>query len=607
MTDTSNTTAAPNVGATSATSIWQGITSHWLTSYPNLNARQGREIASFSQQLLPYASEIDRIAMTLAQGGYSISICERIAKTVRYLASPPQTQKVVPSISAAFDCSSIVLLGKSNRYALRDKNGRYDIGNAMSDRAAPKYLTTEMGLTSVDAAALVSGTRDDPDAPYIRTVTKLAATPDEPAIFSDGTDVFLNRWERSTVVAVPGDWSAIEEILAVLTNRNADLFEWLLNWMAAGAQRPAERRGCAPIFSSEATGIGKTSMGALWGRIVGHWRMIDGQVLGDDFTDAFADRAVVVANEVSTGSDDVRDISDKMLPWVVDEFVQLKIPHLGRQQLPNMTKWWITSNKLQTLRINPDDRRYTFVRIPLSAKTPAHVARCDSLWERQDVLSPKGEAELSAFAHHLRTRPVDWQRASKCYDTKEKLARIDANKPLTQAFLAEVATLEGFTSAANAWLNSLSESVAYGSTGTATKRAAALDELTFGNREHGTQVTAVYQVYRFYCGANNGKPLNLPNFTAAWADHFKYVYEHSEQRRVNDNGYQKRARFYLGLRYLTPADLTSIRLHEEEAEREEALAAWRHELADLEAEREAASREEAEMIADETGEMYEAT
>ena len=74
-----------------------------------------------------------------------------------------------------------------------------------------------------------------------------------------------NTWTGFGVEPVPGDWSLLQgHILDNICAGDKQLYEWVLNWMALGVQKPGEPIGTAPILQG-LPGTGKRHPGTrLW-------------------------------------------------------------------------------------------------------------------------------------------------------------------------------------------------------------------------------------------------------------------------------------------------------------------------------------------------------
>ena len=93
----------------------------------------------------------------------------------------------------------------------------------------------------------------------------------EGIIFSPGKAVpgFYNLWRGFAVAPALGDWSLMQaHINDVICAGDATLNKWLLDWMAFGIQRPAQRTETAVILRG-AQGVGKGIFAHAYGRLFG--------------------------------------------------------------------------------------------------------------------------------------------------------------------------------------------------------------------------------------------------------------------------------------------------------------------------------------------------
>jgi putative DNA primase/helicase len=104
------------------------------------------------------------------------------------------------------------------------------------------------------------------ESPLRRTFEGIAFTP--------GQDIsgFYNLFRGFAVAPARGDWSLLQEhIFHIICGGNAELFEYLMQWMARNVQDPGgERPGVAIVLKSPERGTGKGVFVTQYGKIFGN-------------------------------------------------------------------------------------------------------------------------------------------------------------------------------------------------------------------------------------------------------------------------------------------------------------------------------------------------
>ena len=112
----------------------------------------------------------------------------------------------------------------------------------------------------------------------------------------------LNLWRGFAVSTSPeGSWDRLKELLAdTLCDGDAEFYEYVLNWMARGVQRPWEPGQVALVFQG-AKGTGKSTLGRAFVRLFGQHglHITSSTLLVGRFNAHLKDTCVLFADEVS--------------------------------------------------------------------------------------------------------------------------------------------------------------------------------------------------------------------------------------------------------------------------------------------------------------------
>lgn len=113
----------------------------------------------------------------------------------------------------------------------------------------------------VDGDLFITKWRADP---LIRTYERIDFVPG----MTPPADTF-NLWRGFPTVPVPGDISAIQDVLLTNCNHEQEVFEWMENYVAHMIQKPYEKPGVCVCFQSEEEGAGKETYWDFVGEMIG--------------------------------------------------------------------------------------------------------------------------------------------------------------------------------------------------------------------------------------------------------------------------------------------------------------------------------------------------
>ena len=185
--------------------------------------------------------------------------------------------------------------------------------------------------------------------------------PGEPEITHDADDCrVLNLWR-------PPEWivddSAAEptlflQHLAYLLDNDQTAIEHVLNFLAHLIQHPQARIGHALLITSEAKGIGKSTLGTIVRRLVGerNGRVAQTKDLKSSFDGWLVGNLVVQVDEVYEAGN--WDLANKLKPLITEPTVSANIKYGPQIEVENFARFLMFSNNTSPLNIEDGDRRY---------------------------------------------------------------------------------------------------------------------------------------------------------------------------------------------------------------------------------------------------------
>ena len=148
------------------------------------------------------------------------------------------------------------------------------------------------------------------------------------------------------------------EHLAYILDNDETAIEHVLNFLAHLVQRPQERIGHALLITSEAKGIGKSTLGTVVRRLVGEQnsRVAQTKDLKSSFDGWLMGKLVVQVDEVYEAGN--WDLANKLKPLITEPTVSANIKYGPQIEIENYARLLMFSNHSAPLNIEDGDRRY---------------------------------------------------------------------------------------------------------------------------------------------------------------------------------------------------------------------------------------------------------
>ena len=185
--------------------------------------------------------------------------------------------------------------------------------------------------------------------------------PGEPEITHDADECrVLNLWRPAPWVVdeQAKEPSVFLEHMAYMLDDDETAIEHVLNFLAHLMQRPQERIGHALLITSEAKGIGKSTLGTVVRRLVGEQnsRVAQTKDLKSSFDGWLMGKLVVQVDEVYEAGN--WDLANKLKPLITEPTVSANIKYGPQLEIENYARFLMFSNHTAPLNIEDGDRRY---------------------------------------------------------------------------------------------------------------------------------------------------------------------------------------------------------------------------------------------------------
>jgi hypothetical protein len=233
--------------------------------------------------------------------------------------------------------------------------------------------------------------------------------PGEPEIThdADGCRV-LNLWRPAPWVVdeQAKEPSVFLEHLAYILGKDETATEHVLNFLAHLLQRPHERIGHALLITSEAKGIGKSTLGTVVRRLVGEQnsRVAQTKDLKSSFDGWLMGKLVVQVDEVYEAGN--WDLANKLKPLITEPTVSANIKYGPQLEIDNYARLLMFSNHSAPLNIEEGDRRYFVFDSKAQPREDAYYDRLHGYIETPEAMNTiytfLMKRDLSGFNPHRR-------------------------------------------------------------------------------------------------------------------------------------------------------------------------------------------------------------
>ncbi|MGE3992530.1 primase-helicase family protein [Pseudorhodoplanes sp.] len=203
---------------------------------------------------------------------------------------------------------------------------------------------------------------DDPELDFGFILTEgVQFLPGEPEVTADemGRKV-LNLW-RAPEWEVRQEFeepSVFLEHVAYLYDGDQAAVDHILDFMAHMVQRPAQRVNHALLLTSEAKGIGKSTLGTIMRKLVGvkNSRVAQAKDLKSSFDGWLVGQLLIQVDEIYEYGN--WDLSNKLKGVITDPTISVNLKYQPQMEVRNFARLVLFSNHTAPIDLEEGDRRY---------------------------------------------------------------------------------------------------------------------------------------------------------------------------------------------------------------------------------------------------------
>ena len=167
-----------------------------------------------------------------------------------------------------------------------------------------------------------------------------------------------NLWRGFGVVPIPGEWDLLKlHVLENICQSDAQLYAWLLNWMALGVQQPGLVIGTAPVLLG-APGTGKGFVAHAYGRLWGaHYVSVTAREhVSGRFNAHLVAKRFVFIDEGIFGGD--RREAGIIKGRVTEPTIMVELKGVDPMKMRNAAIYMVASNEASVVPADIADRRW---------------------------------------------------------------------------------------------------------------------------------------------------------------------------------------------------------------------------------------------------------
>lgn len=248
---------------------------------------------------------------------------------------------------------------------------------------------------------------------------------------SDRGHLLVNAWTGWGCESVKGDvrpWHQLLDLLFEGAQRSHR--DWFERWCLYPVAHPgAKCHSCVGIWSAD-TGQGKSKVGETLGRIYGDgYRLISQKELEDSFNEWQAHRQLVMVDDVSAY--DSRSKADILKKQITAPTVPINTKGITKYFIPDLSHFYLTSNRANAFYIEPTDRRYFIHEVTAMKLTRDFYVRY------HEWLNGAGPAALRYYAEH-ELDFGDFDPTAEPPVTRAKTEMIDVSRTELELWLTEL-------------------------------------------------------------------------------------------------------------------------------------------------------------------------
>jgi hypothetical protein len=219
---------------------------------------------------------------------------------------------------------------------------------------------------------------------------------------------------------------------------NEDYERTVLDWLAFCVQKPGEKIRWS-ILMQGGQGCGKGTLIDTVGAAIGraNIKVISGDILGSSFNDWREGAHFVYCDELFSAGANRHELNNKMKDAITNTWVPVNRKFKDVMNIPNVSNYFLSTNKHDALVLEDSDRRYMVLKSKLQTKTQIAVFTAEGVMSRIHELI---EENPGAFRHFFLNHEIsaDFNPSGHAPDTVFRQELVEQGKNIMQVTIEDM-------------------------------------------------------------------------------------------------------------------------------------------------------------------------
>lgn len=210
----------------------------------------------------------------------------------------------------------------------------------------------------------------------------------------EDANILCNRWNGWPTTPRQGRCDLQLDLLRYLTSNeptSADVFHWILCWMAYPLQHPGAKLKSAIVIHGP-QGTGKSMVFEAYGRIYGEYAMILNQgAIEDKFNADWSERKLFILADEIVARAEMHHLKNQLKNFITGDWVRVNPKNVAAHRERNHMNILFISNEDQPVVLENDDRRHLVIWTPPKLPPETYAA----------VMAEIEDGGVAALHHYL--------------------------------------------------------------------------------------------------------------------------------------------------------------------------------------------------------------
>lgn len=180
-------------------------------------------------------------------------------------------------------------------------------------------------------------------------------------------NIICNRWTGWPTTPKPGKCEILLDLLRYLCSgeeNHAELFQWVLRWLAYPIQHPGAKMHSAIVVHGP-QGTGKSRFFEAYAKIFGEYSIILNQgAIEDKFNADWSERRLFVLADEVVANTEKYHLKNQLKNFITSDWVRINPKNVAAHRERNHMNMVFLSNELQPVVLENDDRRHCVIYTP---------------------------------------------------------------------------------------------------------------------------------------------------------------------------------------------------------------------------------------------------